>query len=102
MLQSDSENLNILTSSTIQTETVLCNHATLICVIHFLIGFSTRETWLSVNTNYKDLNLKSQMKANKSHYKTYKRLIQARKEPAIKEGNLNIQAPDDNLLIITR
>ncbi|XP_069682934.1 maltase 2-like isoform X2 [Periplaneta americana] len=65
-------------------------------------GFSTNKTWLPVNSNYKFLNLKTQMKASKSHYLIYKRLVAARKHPTIQIGSLTIHIPHADIFFFAR
>ncbi|PSN34949.1 Maltase 2 [Blattella germanica] len=67
-------------------------------------GFSTSigKIWLPVNSQYNEVNLKNQMDSDRSIYKTYKRLIEARKEPAVQSGSLNITVPNDNILTFSR
>ncbi|MFB6468318.1 alpha-glucosidase [Cytobacillus sp. Hz8] len=43
-------------------------------------GFSTAESWLSVNPNYKEVNVKNALQNPDSIFHFYKRLIQLRKE----------------------
>ncbi|XP_051858904.1 maltase 2 isoform X1 [Drosophila albomicans] len=55
-------------------------------------GFSdAARTWLPVNPNYVQLNLKSQQLAKKSHYKVYKLLIELRKLPVLRRGRFSIE-----------
>ncbi|XP_055847890.1 maltase 2 isoform X2 [Episyrphus balteatus] len=50
-------------------------------------GFSTAsKTWVPVNPNFKTLNLALQMKAERSHYKLYKKLIELKKSPTLAKG----------------
>ncbi|XP_055915885.1 maltase 2-like isoform X2 [Eupeodes corollae] len=50
-------------------------------------GFSTAsKTWLPVNPNFKTVNLAMQMKAEKSHYKLYKKLIELKRQPTLAKG----------------
>ena len=51
-------------------------------------GFSTaRKTWLPVGDNYKTVNVKTQLNAENSHLKIFKRLTKIRKEPVFRQGN---------------
>ncbi|KAJ9576810.1 hypothetical protein L9F63_006584, partial [Diploptera punctata] len=66
-------------------------------------GFSENSTtWLPVSSNYKTLNLEHEMAAEKSHYKVYKKLIQARQTPTIQRGNLNTYTFSDNVFAFSR
>lgn len=56
-------------------------------------GFSTADkTWLPVNPNYVDLNLKAEKVADKSHFKFYQRLMKLRNLDTFKFGDLKVQA----------
>ncbi|KAI9586343.1 maltase 2-like isoform X1 [Glossina fuscipes] len=48
-------------------------------------------TWLPVHPNYEDLNLKTQLDDEKSHYKVYKSLIQLRQEVVLREGRCQVE-----------
>ncbi|KAL9926170.1 maltase 2-like isoform 1-T1 [Glossina fuscipes fuscipes] len=48
-------------------------------------------TWLPVHPNYEDLNLKTQLDDEKSHYKVYKSLIQLRQELVLREGRCQVE-----------
>lgn len=51
-------------------------------------GFSTsNHTWLPVNPNYKNLNLRNQQQARQSHYKVYQSLLKLRQLPVLKNGS---------------
>nr|XP_017105442.2 maltase 1 [Drosophila bipectinata] len=51
-------------------------------------GFSTsNHTWLPVNPNYRDLNLRNQQQARQSHYKVYQSLLKLRQLPVLKNGS---------------
>ncbi|XP_044744081.1 maltase 1-like [Chrysoperla carnea] len=67
-------------------------------------GFSTSKngTWLPVNENYKDLNLKNQKAASFSHFQLYQKLMVLRQEKTIRDGDLNVKALSDNVLTLTR
>jgi alpha-glucosidase len=67
-----------------------------------LIGFSTNKTWLPVNPNYKVLNLKKEMKSSRSHYNMYKQLVEARKQPVIQNGSLNINILPEDVFSFSR
>ncbi|XP_063608438.1 maltase 1-like [Penaeus indicus] len=52
-----------------------------------LAGFTTgNSTWLPVNDNYKELNVKAQQHAEKSHLKIYEELARLRKEETFTKG----------------
>ncbi|XP_028162369.1 maltase A1-like [Ostrinia furnacalis] len=66
-------------------------------------GFSTaNQTWLPVADNYKTVNLASQMKASKSHYKFYKDVVAVKKSDAVRFGDLDTRAFSENILVVTR
>ncbi|XP_050421279.1 maltase 2-like isoform X2 [Adelges cooleyi] len=66
-------------------------------------GFSsTIYTWLPVNSNYWYLNLVFQKECTRSHYKTYKKLIELRSIPTILEGDLTLYVISDWVLAFTR
>jgi alpha-glucosidase len=66
-------------------------------------GFSTNDTtWLPVNDNYEELNLKAQKAAAKSHYKVYKDLTTLRKNPVIQRGETHVAAISERVLGFTR
>lgn len=51
-------------------------------------GFSSADrTWLPVNPNYKELNLRNQQQARRSHYKIYQSLLKLRQLPVLKNGS---------------
>ncbi|XP_016963459.1 maltase 1 [Drosophila biarmipes] len=51
-------------------------------------GFSTaNRTWLPVNPNYRELNLRNQQQARRSHYKIYQSLLKLRQLPVLKNGS---------------
>lgn len=66
-------------------------------------GFSTAiETWLPINPNYKQLNLKAQKNAERSHYKTYKDLVEIRRQAIFMEGSFKSLALSKNVLGYSR
>ncbi|XP_075235736.1 maltase A3-like [Lycorma delicatula] len=66
-------------------------------------GFSTNKfTWGVVNPSYWEMNLEAQKKAEKSHYKVYKQLIDLRKKPTIQRGDLNVYLVSTWVLAFTR
>ncbi|KAE8747370.1 hypothetical protein FOCC_FOCC006012 [Frankliniella occidentalis] len=65
-------------------------------------GFSTNpSTWLPVNPNYFQLNVKAQETAEYSHLKMYKALLKARQQPAVQGPNYSADAMG-NVLVIKR
>ncbi|XP_020807980.1 LOW QUALITY PROTEIN: maltase 1 [Drosophila serrata] len=51
-------------------------------------GFSNAShTWLPVNPNYRELNLRNQQVARRSHYKIYQSLLKLRQLPVLKNGS---------------
>jgi len=66
-------------------------------------GFSNAaQTWLPVNPNYLELNLKREMAATKSHFKFYQQLMALRRHDTFKRGDLKIVALNSNVLAYTR
>ncbi|PSN29802.1 Maltase 2 [Blattella germanica] len=66
-------------------------------------GFSSNpETWLPINENYNELNLENQKLAEKSHYKVYKKLIEARKSPTLQKGSVETVAISEGVLAFIR
>ncbi|KAJ8674284.1 hypothetical protein QAD02_005546 [Eretmocerus hayati] len=66
-------------------------------------GFSTNSiTWLPVHENYKHLNLASQKRANKSHYKVFKAMSSLKKSPVLEKGSLQLELITENVLAVVR
>jgi alpha-glucosidase len=66
-------------------------------------GFSTAtKTWLPVNPNYVDLNLKQQKDADKSHFKFYQRVMTLRQHKTFQDGTIKAQALARNVFAYTR
>lgn len=66
-------------------------------------GFSQAETtWLPVNPNYVDLNLKHERDLAKSHYKFYHQLAHLRNHDTFKFGDFKTQALNKNVFAFTR
>ncbi|XP_075210559.1 alpha-glucosidase-like [Lycorma delicatula] len=66
-------------------------------------GFSSNKfTWGTVNPSYWEINLETQKKAEKSHYKVYKQLIDLRQKPTIQRGDLNLYIVSTWVLAFTR
>ncbi|CAB3243406.1 unnamed protein product [Arctia plantaginis] len=66
-------------------------------------GFSSGDTtWLPVADNYRTLNLATQKKAAKSHYKFYKDMVGVKHLPAVRFGDLQIHALSDSILAVIR
>jgi len=58
-------------------------------------GFSIGTPWIKVNPEYKEINLKNDLKSKESVFNFYKKLIGMRKEyPAIVEGSLEFLLKD--------
>ena len=69
----------------------------------YFLGFSTNpKTWLRVNDNYKTLNLAAQKAADKSYYKSFLRVTDLRKWPAVREGSLQTRLLGDNVFAFSR
>lgn len=61
------------------------------------------KTWLPVSSKYLESNLASQSVAGvSSHFHVYQDVVSLRKETAILNGNFNIQAVTDDILVLTR
>ncbi|XP_030388341.1 maltase A1 [Scaptodrosophila lebanonensis] len=66
-------------------------------------GFTSGDqTWLPVSDEYKQINALQQMRAPQSHLQIFKKLVRLRKEPSFRQGAINIQALDDDILIYSR
>ncbi|XP_069699589.1 maltase 2-like [Periplaneta americana] len=66
-------------------------------------GFSTNtSTWLPVNTNYKELNLKLEAATDRSYYHVYQKLMEARQSPAVQRGSVNTHALGDTVFTFSR
>ncbi|KAG4066648.1 hypothetical protein HA402_007284 [Bradysia odoriphaga] len=66
-------------------------------------GFSTNETtWLPVATDYKTNNVKQQKSAPFSHLKIFKKLTKVRRTQTFTDGDLNMVAIDDDVLVYER
>lgn len=67
------------------------------------LGFSvSTKTWLPVADNYTANNVKLQQSKHTSHLKVFKKLLLLRKNPTFADGELNLKALDDDLLVYTR
>lgn len=67
-------------------------------------GFSTNDTtWLPVNTDYKEMNVKVQSEAANSHLKIFKKLTKLRKNNVLRQGQFDSKlVNNDNVLIYRR
>lgn len=66
-------------------------------------GFSTgNTTWLPLAPGYDILNVENENVKRKSTYKIYKSLLEMRKEPAIRDGELSIRALTRDVIALTR
>ncbi|XP_075210558.1 alpha-glucosidase-like [Lycorma delicatula] len=66
-------------------------------------GFSSNKfTWGIVNPSYWEMNLEAQKKAEKSHYKIYKQLVNLRRKPTIQRGDLNLYIVSTWVLAFSR
>ncbi|XP_063989186.1 alpha-glucosidase-like [Diachasmimorpha longicaudata] len=66
-------------------------------------GFSTsNRTWLPVHNNYKTLNLQAQKRVLNSHYNIFKKLVQLKKNPVIKDGSTQIIVVQSVLGVVRR
>lgn len=65
-------------------------------------GFTSGNPWLPVHPDYVENNLKSQMSANKSHYKLFKELTALRKNATLALGDFEIKVLGNNTLAYAR
>lgn len=66
-------------------------------------GFSSADiTWLPVADNFTDCNVQQQLRDSQSHLKVFNRLMELRKQPTMKYGDLEIKAIDEELLVYKR
>ncbi|XP_036333123.1 maltase A1 [Rhagoletis pomonella] len=66
-------------------------------------GFTSGDhTWLPVSDDYKQNNALAQLRAPQSHLQIFKKLLRLRKEPSFQDGELQIKAIDDDLIIYSR
>ncbi|XP_064535176.1 maltase 1 [Drosophila montana] len=66
-------------------------------------GFSTgNSTWLPVNPNYQELNLRAQQQATHSHYKVYQSLIKLRQSRVLRDGTFTAQALNRQVFALKR
>jgi alpha-glucosidase len=69
----------------------------------FNAGFSAAaETWLPLNENYPQINVKLQKQTLNSHFNVYRTLIALRQEPAIRYGETDFPLVDDAIFSLTR
>lgn len=66
-------------------------------------GFSTaNKTWIPVANNYTECNVELQKSQPISHLHVFRQLIQLRKNPTIKHGDLEIKAINKDVLVYKR
>lgn len=70
-------------------------------------GFTTGQPWLKINPNYPQINAKAQMNDASSIRAFYKKLIQLRKDPGLRdclvEGDfVPVETEDENIIAFTR
>lgn len=66
-------------------------------------GFSNgKSTWLPLNVNYHNTNVKDQKIQPKSHLNIFKRLSQLRKEPAFANGTFEAAILDEDIYAYKR
>lgn len=79
------------------------NYDELHFLIHFSAGFSTNPTtWLRVSPDYKTNNVKLQKSQPFSHLKIFKKLTKVRRTKTFTDGDLNMVAVDDDVLVYER
>lgn len=67
------------------------------------VGFSTNKTtWLPVAEDYKTNNVKLQKSSPFSHLKIFKKLTKVRRTKTFTDGELNVVAIDDDVLVYER
>lgn len=67
------------------------------------VGFSTNATtWLPVGKDYKTNNVKLQKSEPFSHLKIFKKLTKVRRTKTFTDGDLNMVAIDDDILVYER
>lgn len=66
-------------------------------------GFSrAAKTWLPINANYLDVNVKNQKAADKSHFKFYQKLMKLRSHDTFLYGDLKVVALNRNVFAYVR
>ncbi|XP_067627239.1 maltase A1 [Eurosta solidaginis] len=66
-------------------------------------GFTSGDhTWLPLADDFKMNNALAQLRAPQSHLQIFKKLVRLRKEPAFQDGELQIKAIDDDVIIYSR
>lgn len=67
-------------------------------------GFSSADkTWLPVGDNYKIVNVKTQMEAENSHLKIFKRLTTIRRQPVFRQGSyLGVLTNNEDVYVYRR
>ncbi|XP_061395956.1 maltase A1 [Musca vetustissima] len=68
-----------------------------------MAGFTSGDhTWLPVSDTYVTVNALAQLRAPQSHLQIFKKLTKLRKEPSFQDGELNIEAIGDDIVIYSR
>ncbi|GAB0096105.1 Maltase A3 [Sergentomyia squamirostris] len=66
-------------------------------------GFSTNsKPWLPVSPLYREVNVKAQKSAYRSHLKVYRQLLRLRTTPTLRRGSADIRTHGSNVLSIVR
>lgn len=66
-------------------------------------GFSTgSKTWLPVSPNYTEVNVETELLADRSFLKIYKNLLELRQTNTFKYGSVTVKSLNDNVLGILR
>lgn len=66
-------------------------------------GFSTADiTWLPVNPNYVDLNLKQQKEKERSHFKLYQQLVKCRQHETFRKGSIQLLPYNEEVVTYIR
>ena len=68
-----------------------------------IIGFTNgSNTWLPINTNYKEINVAAQKKATHSHLNFYQHVTKIRQEETFKKGGITFPLYDDSTFSFIR
>lgn len=66
-------------------------------------GFSSNaHTWLPVASNYRTVNVRTELAGANSHLQCYRKLMALRSSPQLQQGTVGMFPINDNLLVIIR